>query len=118
MFRPSVSALALLTLAACSQKEPGDVRFTHNTGAAPVQTASRSEPVFYNGKTYRLDYSYQTASNSFAARVSGMKPTQGTDAQGLATSAIGHFACPSGRGKLAGSPSYDAGIWSVPTACA
>jgi hypothetical protein len=117
MFRLTISALALLALGACSQKEPADLRFTHNTGAAPVQTASRSEPVFYNGHTYRLDYSFQTASNSFAARVSGMKPTQQAEAVGLTTSAIGHFACPSGHGKLAGTPSYETGVWSVPTAC-
>jgi hypothetical protein len=116
MIRLSLCAPALALLAACSQKEAGDVRFTHNA-ASPVQTASRSEPVFYNGRTYRLDYSYQTTSNSFDARVSGMKQTQMADAVGLTTSAIGHFACPSGRGKLAGTPSYETGVWSVPAAC-
>ncbi len=37
---------------------------------------------------------------------------------GLATSAVGHFACPSARSNLAGTPSYTGGIWSVPAKCA
>lgn len=118
MIRVLICAPALAVLAACAAKQP-DVNITHRSAAAPVvQTESRAEPVFYNGRTYQLNYSYLAASSSFDARVSGMKGSQQADAVGLSTSAIGHFACPSARAKLAGTPNYAGGVWSVPAKCA
>ena len=74
--------------------------------------------MFYNGKTYKLDYDYAPASSSFNMRVSGMGPAQQADAVGLSTSALGHFACPSGHASLSGKPNYAGGMWAVPGRCA
>ena len=78
-----------------------------NRGPATVQTASRSEPIFYNGKTYQLDYNYIEGQGAFDMKVSGLSPKQQQDAVNIATSGLSYFACPDGqRGKLMGMPIY------------
>jgi hypothetical protein len=106
-----VSALAL---AACSNQPK--VEITHNSGA--VQTQSRSEPVFYNGKTYNLDYTFNNTTQAFDLRVSGMGSKQQKDAGDLASSALGHFACPTNRrAQLLSTPSYAGGVWAMAAKC-
>jgi hypothetical protein len=43
----------------------GSSKVKINKGPATVQTASRSEPIFYNGKTYQLDYNYIEGQGAF-----------------------------------------------------
>ena len=82
-------------------------KVTFNRGAATVQTASRSEPIFYNGKTYQLDYNYIEGKAAFDMKVSGLGPKQQQDAMNISTAALSYFACPDGqRGKLIGMPIY------------
>ncbi len=121
MTRLFVLALALgavFALTACSQ--PKDVQFTRSSAA--VQTKSRSEPIFYNGKHYNLRYSFNESLNVFDMKVSGttaaMKAGDQTDAVAIATSSLGHFACPTGqRGQLAGEPKFSSGAWSLQARC-
>ena len=114
MNRLTVFAVLAFALAACGQKP--DVNVTHSTGK--VQTKSRSEPIFYNGKTYQLDYSYAEGSGMFDMAVSGMGAKQQKDAVAVATSALGYFACPDGqKGHLAGAPRYDGGKWKMQAKC-
>jgi hypothetical protein len=106
-----ICALALLV--ACTSS-----KVNINRGAATVQTKSRSEPIFYNGKTYQLDYTYSEAQGTFDMKVSGLSPRQQQDATNIAISSLGYFACPDGqRGKIRGMPIYVDGKWSLLAKC-
>ena len=96
------SLAAAAVLASCSEPQ---VRIT-NDKPAPQQVAPRSEPIFYNGKTYRLDFSPK-GSGVYDMAVSGMSSKQQKDAEAVATSSLGYYACPDGqRGKLQNKPAY------------
>jgi hypothetical protein len=108
---PIVSCAALVALAACENSSRVAV-----VGEPTVQTRPRSEPVFYNGKTYRLDYDY--AAGAFNMRVSGMGPKQEKDAAALATSSLRYFACLDGQSAQAiGAPTYAGGVWNLKARC-
>ncbi|MBL8908491.1 MAG: hypothetical protein JNM20_17600 [Rhizobiales bacterium] len=112
------AALAVLLLAACSQPKEVDI----TRGSQKVQTASRSEPIFYNGKHYNLRYSYNETLKVFDMKVNGttatMKAGDQKDAEAIATSALGHFACPDGqKGRLSNTPKYASGTWSLQARC-
>ena len=85
-------AFAALMLNACSQ-EPTGVRVTQEAPpAAAIVVKPRTEPVFYNGKTYQVSLS--PAGNGAAQiSIAGMNENQKKDASGLATSALHHFTC-------------------------
>jgi hypothetical protein len=114
----SVLGLAVL-LAACSKAGHVDI---NSGGPRTVQTQSRSEPIFYNGKHYALNYTYNDATKAFDMKVSGttaaMKPDSQRDAVNIASSSLGYFACPDGqRGHLVGSPKFDGGVWALQARC-
>jgi hypothetical protein len=101
-------------LAGC-KTEP-QVRIT-NDKPVVAQTAPRSEPIFYNGKTYRLDFSSRGA-GVYDMAVTGMSAKQQKDAEAVATSSLGYFACPEGqRGKLQNTPSYTDARWRMQAKC-
>lgn len=105
--------LALL-LAGCGGPK---ARITKGT-AQTVQTKSRSEPIFYNGKTYKLDYSYSESASLFDMKVSGMGPKQRNDAVAVATSSLRYFACPdSQKGQLIGDAAYADKVWNLQARC-
>lgn len=107
--------VAALGLAACSQ-DPS-VRVTHDKPAPKVVMTPRSEPIFYNGKTYRLDFSPK-GPNLFQMSVSGMGPGQQKDAVAVATSSLGYFACPEGqKGRLQANPAYVGSKWTMQAKC-
>jgi hypothetical protein len=109
-----VICLSVVALAAgCS-----DGKRFRITKAPTVQTKPRSEPIFYNGKTYRLDYAYAKDRRAFDMRISGMTKTQEKDAIAVATSSLRYFACIDGQqGQLIGTPAYDGGVWSLQAKC-
>ena len=109
-------AMAVLVLSGCAASD--GIRITQESTAA-AQTKSRLEPVFYNGKTYQLDYHHVAASNTFLMKVSGMTASQRDDAVAVATSSLGHFAClDSQKAMLVGAPSYRKNIWHLRAKCA
>jgi hypothetical protein len=111
-----LSAAAIL-LAGCASDT--GVNVTRDKAAPKVVTKSRSEPIFYNGKTYTLDYDYAAAAGAFDMRVSGMGPKQQKDAVAVATSSLGYFACPDGqKGHLTTTPRYEGGQWKMQARCA
>lgn len=117
MIRPTVLAAAAVVLAACAGSS--NVNVTHSRPAPTVVTKSRSEPVFYNGKTYTLAYDYAAASGAFDMRVAGMTARQQKDAVAVATSSLGYFACPEGqKGQLTTAPRYEDGLWKMAARCA
>ncbi|MGQ0485439.1 MAG: hypothetical protein ACT4SY_08835 [Hyphomicrobiales bacterium] len=114
--RMVICASLVALMAGCSDGK----KFRISKGKAPtVQTKPRSEPIFYNGKTYRLDYAYAKDRRAFDMRVSGMTKTQEKDAIAVATSSLRYFACIDGqRGQLIGAPAYDGDVWSLQAKCA
>ena len=105
--------VGLALLAGCSATPKP--RFVEPT----VQTNSRSEPIYYNGKTYQLDYDFDETEKLFAMRISGLGAKQQRDAVNIATSALGYFACPDGqRGKIMNAPTYASGKWELLGKCA
>lgn len=111
----SVILLAVTAMLASCGSEP-QVRVTKDKPAAP-QAAARSEPIFYNGKTYRLDFSPK-GSGIYDMAVSGMSSKQQKDAEAVATSSLAYYACPDGqRGKLQNRPSYKDSKWRMQARC-
>ena len=107
-----ICGLALLP--GCASKSNVNI----NGGPATVQTKSRSEPIFYNGKTYQLDFA-PAGKGTFNMAVAGMGPKQEKDAVQLATSSLRYYACPDGKtGKLLNQPSYAGGTWRMAAHCA
>ena len=117
------NVLALLCVsvlaAACSKGGNVDI---NSGGPRKVQTQSRSEPIFYNGKHYALNYTYNESTKVFDMKVSGattaMKADSQKDAVNIASSSLGYFACPDGqRGHLVGSPKFNGGVWALQARC-
>jgi hypothetical protein len=103
-----------LSLAAC--KSASDVRITNDKPEAP-QSPPRSEPIFYNGKTYRLDFSPRDG-GVYDMAVSGMSSGQKKDAIAVATSSLGYFACPDGqKGRLQNEAAYSGSKWRMQAKC-
>jgi hypothetical protein len=110
----TIVLLAVL-LAACSQKK--EARITTEDAVADVQNTRRSEPIFYNGKTYRFELD-PTSAGQFALKVSPMTAAQEKDAVAVATSSLGYFACPEGKkGKLTGKPRFAGSAWTMQAVC-
>ena len=118
--RTPISGLILLGAAAAVLTACGNdtgVRVTSGKPAAAEAPAARSEPVFYNGKTYRLDFSPR-GGGLYDMTVSGMSGKQQKDAEAVATSSLGYFACPEGqRGKLQSTPAYANAKWRMQARC-
>lgn len=106
---------ATLGLTACG--ESPDVRVTRNKAAPQAIMKPRSEPIFYNGRTYQLDFAPK-GPNLFDMSVSGMGPKQQKDAVAVATSSLGYYACPEGqKGRLQGNPAYVDSRWRMQAKC-
>jgi hypothetical protein len=112
-FHLTAVVAAVLLLQGCKSN---GARITSET-RVQEQQAPRSEPIFYNGKTYQMDYSPR-GDGTYDMAVSGMGPGQKKDAIAVATSSLSYFACPDGhRGKLAGDASYAGEKWRMQAQC-
>jgi hypothetical protein len=110
-----IAILTAVFLTGCANKP--NVKIAR--GEPEVVTTSRSEPIFYNGKTYQLDYDYNRGDGAFDMKVSGLGAKQQQDAVNIATSALAYYACPKGqRGRLQGKPAYAGGKWDLQAKCA
>lgn len=104
--------LAALSLSACSQ-EPAGVRVVNDPVASSTSVAAKTEPVYYNGKTYQVSLTPATGDGANVS-IAGMGANQAKDASGLATSAFHHFACKdSQKAVLQNSPVFDGGSWKA-----
>ena len=107
-----------VSLAACSQKDSG-VRVSADKPVekATPKAVSRSEPVFYNGKTYRVNLT-PGQNGVYNVAVNGMSGAQQKDAVAVATSSVRYFGCPDGKtGKLNDTPVFDNGSWRMSARC-
>lgn len=105
-------------VAACSQGQSG-IRVTNEAPATKPVTGNgtRREPVFYNGKTYQLDF-VPIDGGHFAMAVNGMGKGQQKDAVAVATSSLRYFKCPDGQtGVLTNAPSYVEKQWRMSARC-
>jgi hypothetical protein len=104
-------------IAGCSQGGNG-VRVTNDSAAAAVPSEnSRREPIFYNGKTYQLEFAAVDAGR-FAMTVNGMSQGQQKDAVAVATSSLRYFKCPDGQnGVLTDKPRYVDKQWRMTARC-
>lgn len=111
-----IAMLAALAAAVTGCKTASTVRIT-NEKPAPEQVAARSEPIFYNGKTYKLDFAPRSG-GVYDMAVSGMSGKQKKDAVAVATSSLGYFACPDGqKGRLQNDPAYADAKWRMQAKC-
>ena len=116
-YSPLILLAASLALAGCNS-DPS-VRITNDkpVAAAKPVPQSRSEPIFYNGKTYRLDFA-AAGGGTYNMAVSGMSAKQKSDAVNVATSSLAYFACPDGqRGKIQNTPAYTDAKWRMQAKC-
>jgi hypothetical protein len=112
-----VSAIAI-ALFGCTTSDNGVRVSTEKTpvATAPVQKA-RDEPIFYNGKNYRLKFQ-PLAGGNYKMAVGGMSSQQQKDAVAVATSSLRYFACPDGKtGKLTDQPKYVDSAWTMSARC-
>jgi hypothetical protein len=108
--------IAALLLAGCNHTG-NKVRISNSAAVAEIQTTSRSEPIFYNGRTYQFDLT-PASNGQFALKVSPMAANQEKDAIALATSSLGYYACVSGKaGKLVGKPQFSGKTWKMDATC-
>ena len=108
--------LLAITITGCTGSKHAQI--VSSKPAAKVVTASRSEPIFYNGKNYQLNYSYNVSQGAFDMKVAGLGAKQQKDAVNIATSSLAYYACPNGqRGKLINSPIYVDGRWALQAKC-
>lgn len=108
----------LVGLSACSQKDNGVRVSADKPAVKPAPKAvSRSEPVFYNGKTYRVNLT-PGQNGVYDVAISGMSGAQQKDAVAVATSSVRYFGCPDGKtGKLKDTPVFDNGSWRMSARC-
>jgi hypothetical protein len=114
--------ISAVAISACTQS-PNSVRITNDVPQAPVVMApkplkaARSEPVFYNGKTYKLNMSPNDAGH-YNVSVVGMSAGQAKDARAFTNTAFHHFNCKdSQRTKFISQPNYVDGQWQSQAAC-
>jgi hypothetical protein len=118
--RKSSLIMALILLGACSNKDTA-VRVTNETqkpaAVAEPKVAMRTEPIFYNGKTYELKFG-PTSGGQYAMSVLGMSEKQKKDATEVATSSLRYFKCKdSQKGQLTIGPDYVASTWKMTAKC-
>ena len=106
-------------LAGCAEKSKVDITTRKKQ---TVDTRSRSEPIFYNGKHYLLTFTYNEGQRLFDMKVLGttaaMTGKQEKDAVAIATSSLGYFSCPDGqKGRLVGGARFGGGVWSMQARC-
>lgn len=112
--------MAMAVLSGCT-KSPSTVRITDDVPPPVVRAkplaVSKSEPVFYNGKTYRVDLA-PAESGSYLVSVSGMTAKQEKDAMGLSQSAFHHFSCKDSQStKFLNKIAYSDTKWSAMVRC-
>lgn len=118
MMKRSLNYLMLIAAAAAllAGCKTGSTVRIGSEAPQPVATP-RSEPIFYNGKTYQLDFR-PNGSGAYDMAVSGMGPKQRKDAVNVATSSLSYYACPDGhRGRLLGEAAYADTKWRMQAKC-
>jgi hypothetical protein len=94
----TLSGAAVLALTACASEKPELA--TINTNPSPyAQGEAHSEPLFYNGRTYQVQFRHIVAEKVYTVNVSargrslGRTEDDGRIVSEVGRNAINHFAC-------------------------
>jgi hypothetical protein len=94
----AVSGVAVLALSACASEKPELAAI--NTNPSPyAQGQAHTEPLYYNGRTYQVQFRHIIAEQVFAVNVSargrslGQTAADGRIVSEVGRNAINHFAC-------------------------
>ncbi|MGE0210496.1 MAG: hypothetical protein AB7S41_02275 [Parvibaculaceae bacterium] len=110
---------ASLPLAACDKPAARIV-------SQPQQPdVSHSEPVYYNGKHYMVDFAFSRPQNAYQVKVSGKGRSLGGEEgdrkiiEQIAISAVRHFACPDrAKGQVVpGTTRHTGSAWQLQARC-
>lgn len=120
MQRAALIFLIAVTVGACAQNKARVVSSPYSDGVL------HSEPVFYNGKNYKLDFRYKAPRNAYDVKVTGKggrklgsKPGDQKIVSNMVSSAIRHFAC-ARRQKatvVPGTARNENGAWKMQARC-
>jgi len=121
MQRAVLITLMAVTLGGCSTNRARVVSSPYSSGA------SHTEPVFYNGKNYSMQFQYQAFRNAYDVNITGKggrrlgrKAGDQKIARQVASSAIGYFACARGQKAFVvpGTLRNTNGTWQMQARCA
>jgi hypothetical protein len=119
MMKKIIALLSLIILVGCTSKQPVvrvEARQTAPKSVVP-KPIRRSEPIFYNGKIYRVNLT-PDVNGVYDVSIGGMSAGQQKDAVAVATSAVRYFGCPDGKtGLLTNAPQYQSGKWDMAARC-
>ncbi len=113
-------ALIAVMTGACAQNKPRVVSSPYADGV------NHSEPVFYNGKHYKLRFKYRAHRDAYAVNIIGKggrklgnKPGDQKIVSDVVSSAIRHFACARGQKAvvLPGTTQHAGGSWNMQARC-
>ena len=114
--------IAVTALGACQQQ-----RKNVNVVSSPYSDGVRhTEPVFYNGKHYKVSFAFAAARNAYDVTVAGKGGRKLGGGSGdrnvveqVGSSAVRHFACANRqKGRVVpGSASHGAGKWTMQARC-
>jgi lipopolysaccharide export system protein LptC len=119
MMNKSILIMAAFVLVGCADQESKVRVESVKPEPAPAPAAkARTEPIFYNGKTYTLKFA-PAGQGNYNISVLGMSGKQQKDAVAVGTSAIRYFACPDEKaGKLTEQARYVGDAWRMQARCA
>lgn len=121
----AASGVAVLALSGCASKKPELAAI--NTNPSPyAQGQAHTEPLYYNGRTYQVQFRHIIAEQVFAVNVSargrslGKTAADGRIVSEVGRNAINHFACKDSQKAqiLAGSVQPSAVGWKMRARCA
>ena len=120
MRRIIVGGLMLLSLAGCSNRQASVARNPYADGV------THTEPVFYNGKHYNMQFRFAAAQNLYDVNIAGRggralggKPGDERIISEVAASALGHFTCARGqKGRvIPGTVRHTGKSWNLKARC-
>ena len=120
MWKLGVVVLMAMVVGACTQNKARVVSSLYSDGV------SHSEPVFYNGKNYKLRFKYLAHRNAYDVNIIGKggrklggKPGDQKIVGEVVSSAIRHFACASGQKAtiIPGTSNHQGGAWNMQAHC-
>ncbi len=121
MQRAMLISVIAVTVGACAQNRARVVSSPYSNGV------QHSEPIFYNGKNYKMDFRFQAARNAYDVKTSGKggrplgsKPGDQKIVSNVVSSAIRHFACARGQKAtiIPGTAKSVNGAWRMQARCA
>jgi hypothetical protein len=106
----------ILMLAGCSH-DPEGVRISHEAPSPDVTVATRTDPVFYNGKTYQVGIA-PSGDGGINLTIAGMGANQVKDANQVTLSAMHHSSCKDSQRVVLTQPAtFDGGVWRASGRC-